>query len=238
MKFFTSDEHYGHAGIIEFCKRPFRDIYEMREALIAAHNAKVGRGDITFHLGDIFWRTMPVDEAMYIMSRLNGQHKLVLGNHEELILASPDLRGKFLEVADVIFLETTRPKMYLHHYACRVWRDSHKGSYHLYGHSHAALPEARALSFDCGVDSRPDYAPWSEEEVASKMKAKKAAGAIDEMEAEIAANPWDKAEGAHVLYPNPPQVPQAVWDALKESEQQTEAATGTDAIFKPGRCAE
>ena len=78
MKFFTSDEHYGHRRIIDFCKRPFADIYEMREALIAAHNAKVGRGDITFHLGDIFWRTMSVDEAMYIMSRLNGQHKLVL----------------------------------------------------------------------------------------------------------------------------------------------------------------
>ena len=58
------------------------------------------------------------------------------------------------------------------------------------------------------------------------------------MEAEIKANPWDKAADAQVLYPNPPQVPQAVWDALKESERQAEAATGADAIFKPGRCSE
>jgi hypothetical protein len=49
------------------------------------------------------------------------------------------------------------------------------------------------------------------------MKAKKAAGAMDEMEKEIKDNPWDKAEGAEVLYPAP-QVPQSVWDALKEAE--------------------
>jgi len=234
MKFFTSDEHYGHHNIIEFCKRPFRDIFEMREALIAAHNAKVGRGDITYHLGDIFWKTMSVDEAIYIMGRLNGQHKLVMGNHEELIEASPELRAKFLEVADVIYLEKTvnLPKMYMHHYACRVWRNSHKGSYHLYGHSHAALPEAMTLSFDCGVDTRPDYAPYSEAEVDTKMKAKKAAGAQDEMEAEIKKTPWNKAEDAQVLYPAPPPIPEEVWAALRENDRiMKEAAT-----FKPGRC--
>jgi hypothetical protein len=35
------------------------------------------------------------------------------------------------------------------------------------------------------------------------MKAKKAAGAMDEMEKEIKDNPWDKSEGAEVLYPSP-----------------------------------
>jgi hypothetical protein len=83
----------------------------------------------------------------------------------------------------------------LDHYAGRVWRNSNNGSYQLYGHSHAALPEANTLSFDVGVDSRPDYAPWSEAEIVAKMQAKKAAGAMDEMEKEIKSNPWDKTEG-------------------------------------------
>ena len=240
MKFYTADWHLGHANVIKFCKRPFKDIFEMREFLIKAHNDRVKRGDVVHHIGDMFWRTMSVDEARHVMRRLNGQHKFIYGNHDELMDASPELRSEFLEISDALWVPPTKlyKGVYLHHYACRVWRDSHKGSYHLYGHSHAALPEANTLSFDCGVDSRPDYAPWSEEEVDSKMKAKKAAGAIDEMEAEIKANPWDKAADAQVLYPNPPQVPQAVWDALKESERQAEAATGADAIFKPGRCAE
>jgi calcineurin-like phosphoesterase family protein len=204
-RFFTSDEHYGHRNILKFCKRPFADIYEMREALIAAHNAKVGRGDITFHNGDMFWRTMSVSEAMDILNQLNGQHILVWGNHDELIENNRDLQGRFARIGDIIHLQKNDvvPKMVLCHYAMRVWRNSHHGSYHLYGHSRAALPEANTLSFDCGVDTRPDYAPWSEAEIVSKMKAKKAAGAMDEMEKEIKDNPWDKSEGAEVLYPSP-----------------------------------
>jgi calcineurin-like phosphoesterase family protein len=242
MKFYTADEHYGHRRIIDFCKRPFADIVEMREFLIKAHNAKVGKGDLTYHIGDMFWHDMAVDEALYIMGRLNGQHKFVYGNHDEMMERSPEVRSKFLEMDAAIFVHRSNfcPAIYLHHYACRVWRDSHKGSYHLYGHSHAALPEANTLSFDCGVDSRPDYAPWSEEEIVAKMKAKKAAGAKDEMTVEIENNPWNKAEGAEAPYPllEMPKVPEAVWNALKEANMAVEVATGSkwSPININGRC--
>lgn len=227
MKFFTADEHYGHRNVIKFCKRPFVDIDDMREKLIAAHNAKVSKGDFTYHIGDMFWRTCSVDEAVTIMTRLNGQHVLVYGNHDELVENGPHLRQKFVKISERLYLDKTSisPKIVLDHYAGRVWRGSHKGTWQLYGHSHAALPEAKTLSFDVGVDTRPDYAPWSEEEIAAKMKLKKAAGAIDPMAKEIADNPWDKAEGAEVLYPAP-QVPQAIWDALKENAEQVQAASG------------
>jgi len=232
MKFYTSDEHYGHRNIIKFCKRPFADIYEMREALIAAHNSKVKPGDLTYHDGDMFWRTMSLEDCLDIMKRLNGQHALVWGNHDEMIENNLTLRQRFVKIADIMHLDksATTPKIVLCHYAMRVWRGSHNGTWHLYGHSHAALPEANTLSFDIGVDGRPDFAPWSEDELIAKMKEKKAAGAKDELAADIAANPWDKAEGSELLYPAPPQVPQAVWDALKESEQAIEKATGADDI--------
>lgn len=238
MKFFTSDEHYGHRRIIDFCKRPFADIYEMREFLISQHNMRVAKGDLTVHAGDMFWRTMSVDEAIDILNQLNGQHILVLGNHDELVEENERLRSKFVKVVERLYLNKTAfaPKMVIDHYAGRVWRGSHNGTYQLYGHSHAALPEVNTLSFDIGVDGRPDYAPWSETEIVAKMKVKKAAGAADPMSKAIIENPWDKAEGAQALYPAPPQIPQAVWDTLKESERQAEAATGSGAIFKPGRC--
>lgn len=50
--FFTSDTHFNHTNIIKYCQRPFRDIYEMNETLIANWNNVVAPDDIVFHLGD------------------------------------------------------------------------------------------------------------------------------------------------------------------------------------------
>ena len=50
--FFTSDTHFYHANIINFCKRPFANVETMNEALIENWNAVVGVDDIVFHLGD------------------------------------------------------------------------------------------------------------------------------------------------------------------------------------------
>jgi calcineurin-like phosphoesterase family protein len=59
------------------------------------------------------------------------------------------------------------------HYAFRTWNYSHKGSWHLYGHSHGTLPEIEtSLSFDVGVDSW-DFYPVSFDEVAAKMATKR-----------------------------------------------------------------
>jgi len=188
MKFFTADEHYGHKRIIEFCKRPFVSIEDMREKLIAAHNAKVSCGDITYHVGDMFWRTLTLEEALSIMRRLKGQHIFVYGNHDELIEEHVELQMKFTKIAERLYLnkESDHPKIVLDHYAGRVWRNSHNGSWQLYGHSHAALPEIANLSFDVGVDTRPDCAPWSLTEIAEKMAMKKATGAMDTLTQEIA----------------------------------------------------
>ena len=40
--FFTSDTHFYHANIINFCKRPFANVETMNEALIENWNAVVG----------------------------------------------------------------------------------------------------------------------------------------------------------------------------------------------------
>ena len=51
MIWFTSDEHYGHQNIIQFCKRPFLNLEHMTERLISHHNEVVKPGDEVFHLG-------------------------------------------------------------------------------------------------------------------------------------------------------------------------------------------
>lgn len=178
--YFTSDEHIGHANVISFCNRPFSNIEEMYEGLIERHNSIVKPGDLTFHLGDAFWRSCPVEKAIEYMKRLNGNHYYIYGNHEELIHKHKELRDKFIWLRD---LTTVRPNGYppitLCHYALRTWPGSNRNSFSIYGHSHGQLPDAVAgttkdenpFSMDCGVDTN-SYYPWSLEQVKVKMISK------------------------------------------------------------------
>jgi calcineurin-like phosphoesterase family protein len=80
MEFLTSDTHFGHANVIKYCARPFRDVEEMNRTMIERWNARVGPDDIVRHLGD-FAMGRPERFAEY-MRALNGYKILVLGNHD------------------------------------------------------------------------------------------------------------------------------------------------------------
>lgn len=80
--FFTSDTHFGHANIINLSHRPFKDVEEMNEALIANWNAVVGEDDTIFHLGDVAMGQWVEWDA--VLTRLNGYKILVVGNHDRI----------------------------------------------------------------------------------------------------------------------------------------------------------
>jgi calcineurin-like phosphoesterase family protein len=168
---FTSDCHFGHFNILKLGKgRPFADIDEMGEALIERHNALVKPGDLVYNLGDFALKIAQRD-AINIRRRLNGNIYFISGNHDTIAKSMP---GSWVWVRP---LDRIHPKIdgippiTLCHYAMRTWHGSHKGTWHLYGHSHGMLPENHQLSFDVGVDCW-DFAPISIEQVAEKMKAK------------------------------------------------------------------
>jgi len=178
--FFTSDEHYGHSNIIKYCNRPFTDVNHMREMLIANHNRKVPIDAVTYHLGDIFWNTVSINDAWEILSRLNGSHVLIWGNHDKTAKNLIDTYPvtSFDSSQDVLLLSQQKyPKIFMSHYAHRVWPSSHKGSYHLFGHSHNMLP-AYGLSHDVGVDGN-NYTPVSLAGVNKIMQEKIKAGFKD-----------------------------------------------------------
>lgn len=79
MIYFTSDQHYDHANIIKYCKRPFSGVDEMREEMIRRHNQVVRSQDIVWHLGDF---SMHPNTVAKVLPRLNGSHYLVMGNHD------------------------------------------------------------------------------------------------------------------------------------------------------------
>ena len=173
--FFTSDHHFGHSSIIEFCNRPFVDVKEMNEVMIKRWNEKIKKNDYVYHLGDFGFGYKENIET--IINQLNGKIHLIIGNHEKPALQNSD---KFVWTKEYFELKVSDPDCYngyqniiLFHYAMRVWRHDSRGSWHLYGHSHGNLPdEEDRLAFDVGVDCH-DFYPLSYEEVKAIMKTKK-----------------------------------------------------------------
>lgn len=174
--FITADEHHGHQKIIEYCGRPFRDVTEQTECLIQRHNAKVpdSLGFLTIHVGDWFWRTLKLGEALTILGRLHGRHAFIFGNHDELIEKHRDVFAQQLDwikgenkASGTHIVHFAGRELFLCHYAMRVWNRSHKGSGMLFGHSHNELPVI-GKSFDIGVDGH-DFAPWSLEEIDARL---------------------------------------------------------------------
>ena len=165
--FFTSDTHFYHTNIIEFCKRPFMDIEAMNETLIANWNKVVGTNDIVFHLGDFCLG----DSAKWnrLLDRLNGEIYLILGNHD-LKNFRKSYAERFKSVAMQMNIEVHNQKICLNHYPFLCYDGSYDGVWQLFGHVHtnrnhtgndtARLKMLFPTQYDVGVDNN-DFTPVS-----------------------------------------------------------------------------
>ena len=85
MIYFTADFHFGHTKIIEYCNRPFTSAKEMDRVLINNYNSIVTDKDIVFIVGDLTMAgNSHKDYIRNLLSDLNGQKHLILGNHDQL----------------------------------------------------------------------------------------------------------------------------------------------------------
>jgi len=80
-----SDTHFGHVNICKFLRndgctplRPWDNVDEMDEALIANWNNVVAPTDKVYHLGDVVMAKRHLNK----MARLNGDLRLIMGNHD------------------------------------------------------------------------------------------------------------------------------------------------------------
>ena len=78
--FFTSDHHFGHANIIEYCRRPFASAEEMDAEMEARWRARVRPDDLVYHLGDFSFG--PLDAIARRARALPGRKVLIVGNHD------------------------------------------------------------------------------------------------------------------------------------------------------------
>ena len=90
----TSDTHFCHDNIIQYCGRPFANAEFMNEYLIEQWNSVVKPGDIVYHLGDVTLGLNHRNEFPRLVPRLNGSKRLIVGNHDTspLILAMVSIR--------------------------------------------------------------------------------------------------------------------------------------------------
>lgn len=179
MLWFTADWHHGHTFLVREKKRPFATLEDMTETMIGNHNAVVKKGDLVYLLGDAYLK-LTIEQAMAIQRRYNGNFYFINGNHDNIALEMFKKQKAFvwyrpheeIKVGEPWFEPKKRQMISLCHYAMRTWRNMGYGSWMLYGHSHAMLPEIpHYLSFDVGVDAQNFY-PVSIEEVKLKMEAK------------------------------------------------------------------
>jgi len=158
---FTSDTHFNHKAIVQYCGRPFADSKEMDEALIANWNSRIGKRDIVYHLGDFAFAN--TDKVKYLISALNGQITLIKGNHDYKL---PTYAFNFFkEVYDLRQIKIDGQTIVMCHFPIHSWNKKHYGAWHLHGHSHGGLSfDSNIKRLDVGVDCH-NYAPIHFEQV-------------------------------------------------------------------------
>ena len=165
--YFTSDAHFRHSRIIELCNRPFGDVEEMNEVMIANWNRVVQPNDHVFHLGD--FALGGVDEWNSILDRLNGKIHLILGNHD-LKTISKDCPDGFVEVCMQKIIAVGKRQIILNHYPMLCFSGASKKTWQLFGHVHSSQKNAGndkgrlsmlyPTQYDVGVDNN-DFTPVS-----------------------------------------------------------------------------
>ncbi len=173
--FFTSDTHFGHSGILNYCRdtRPFENIREHDQALVENWNAVVQPGDVVYHLGDVAWVS---DEMNKTLRRLNGYKVLIPGNHDDRALRDKSFCRQWDDIIPGPYheMKVQDAKLVLCHYPIWEWNGMFSGAWHLHGHVHGKPTHIPGKILDVGVDTNQLF-PYSMDQVIEKMATKEIA---------------------------------------------------------------
>lgn len=158
--FFTSDLHFSHSNILEFCpnriKKYGRTVPEMNENIIQDWNEIVSENDIAFILGDVSFGSIN-DTANYL-SQLNGELHLISGNHDKRYLDKKLFTVWFKSIQTYLEIQIGQQHLVLCHFPFLEWSRCHWGSWHLFGHLHGNEPDLikqlkKYKCMDVGLDA-------------------------------------------------------------------------------------
>jgi len=154
MNFFTADLHLGHKNIMTYCNRPFKDVEEMNESIFNELSI-MNPGDNLYVIGDLTFRKNLAVRFFDLTDKLGVDVYFVFGNHDQdkdnkRVLKVIKDRSK--TCAERLFIRVDGQGIVLDHFAGRVWRESHFGSWQLYGHTHGKIGP-RGKQYDVGIDN-------------------------------------------------------------------------------------
>jgi len=119
--FYTADLHLGHANIIKYCNRPFRDVEHMNDTLIRSWNSRVKPEDTVIHNGDFCFKNTPGGKegegliginADYWIKKLNGHIVFVRGNHDRGNSLKTSIEKLYIRYGGVDVCVVHRPEDY------------------------------------------------------------------------------------------------------------------------------
>ncbi len=173
--FVCSDTHFGHDREFLWGPRGFSNHIDHDEEIIQRWNEVVGPDDIVYHLGDVMLGDN--EYGMNCLRRLNGQIKIIRGNHDtdsrwNLYSTLPNV--ECLGWAEVI--KYRKYHFYLSHHPTMT-SNLEKAPYlrmhliNLFGHTHqrGKFYNDIPFMFHCGLDAH-DCAPVLLDDAIEMMK--------------------------------------------------------------------
>lgn len=175
MNYYTADLHFGHKNILSFTNRnEYTSVEEMDTLILDTINNTVNKEDTLYILGDVALGGFT--NATTLLGKIKCKVLIVPGNHDTLKALT-----KYEKLSNVSILKELHEtklagkKVVLCHYPLAEWNGYFRGSYHLYGHTHANF-ENRGKSLDVGWDNYHkiygEVGIFSEEQIIDILKDK------------------------------------------------------------------
>jgi len=129
--FLTSNQQFGRAGAINAYKRPFADVDEMDEYLIAQWNRTVTHEDSVFVLGNFAWDP---ETAERLSKSLNGTIYVIPGEWDKAIKDITEIQGSNISYINVGIKELPSLTSVLSYWPLNEWTKKKKGWVSFIGH--------------------------------------------------------------------------------------------------------
>lgn len=132
----TSDLHFGHSGIVEYCNRPTTP-EKHNQWIVDTLNSQINPQDTVYHHGDLAFRCKNHDELIALLLTLNGTWRLIPGNHDDpKFLKKLCEHDKFELLPPIFELKINKQTIVMCHYPIENWNKQRYGSIHTHGHLH------------------------------------------------------------------------------------------------------